>query len=61
LLVLGTAARPAAADVAYRTEIVGIADKALASDLRAASQLVQQQDRKPDSALALQRRAEADR
>jgi translocation and assembly module TamA len=61
LLVSATAARPAAADVAYRTEIVGISDKSLARDLRNASQLVQQEKRKPETALALQRRAEADR
>jgi translocation and assembly module TamA len=61
LLVSATAARPAAADVAYRTEIVGVSDKALARDLHNASQLVQQENRKPETALALQRRAEADR
>jgi translocation and assembly module TamA len=54
-------ARPAAAEIAYRTEIVGVDDKALARDLREASQLVQQEERKPDSLLALRRRAEADR
>lgn len=61
LLVSTAAASPAAAEIAYRTEIVGVSDKALARDLRAASQLVEQQARKPETMLALQRRAEADR
>lgn len=61
LLLFATAALPAAADLAYRTEIVGIEDETLARDLRAASQLVQQEDRKPETALALRRRAESDR
>ncbi|HEX2115020.1 MAG TPA: autotransporter assembly complex family protein [Alphaproteobacteria bacterium] len=61
LLFCAAAAPPVAADIAYRTEIVGVEDKALARDLREASQLVQQEDRKPDSLLALRRRAEADR
>ena len=61
LLLSATAARPAAADITYRTEIVGISDKALARDLREASLLVQQENRKPETELALRRRAEADR
>lgn len=60
-LISATAALPAAANIAYRTEIIGIEDGKLAGDLRAASQLVQQEDRRPETALALRRRAEADR
>jgi translocation and assembly module TamA len=61
VLLCATAARPAAAEITYKTEITGVDDKALLRDLRAASNLVQDEKRKPDSALALQRRAEADR
>src|SRR5687767_12349795 len=61
LLACAALARPAAAEIAYKTEIVGVDDKSLANDLRAASQLVHQESRKPDSLLALRRRAEADR
>ena len=61
LLLPAAAARPAMADIAYRTEITGVSDKALLKDLRNASQLVQDEKRKPETELALQRRAEADR
>ena len=61
IVLLCTIARPAIAEITYKTEITGVDDRALLKDLRAASQLVQDEKRKPDSALALQRRAEADR
>jgi translocation and assembly module TamA len=61
VLLCAMALRPAAAEIGYHTEITGVEDKALLKDLRAASQLIEQEKRKPDSALALQRRAEADR
>jgi translocation and assembly module TamA len=54
-------AREAAADISYKTEIVGIEDSALARDLRDASQLVQLEKRPAASEVALTRRAEADR
>lgn len=54
-------ARPAAADVPYRTEISGIEDRDLARDLRNASQLVELESRPPASEAALTRRAESDR
>jgi translocation and assembly module TamA len=62
VLVLFTAqARPASADIAYKTEIQGVEDKSLIRDLRNASQLVQDEKRLPASEVALRRRAEADR
>ena len=54
-------AGPAAADIAYKTEILGVEDRALVRDLRGASQLVQLENRPPASEVALTRRAEADR
>jgi translocation and assembly module TamA len=54
-------ARPAEADISYKTEIAGIEDGDLLRDLRNASQLVQLENRPAVSEVALERRAEADR
>jgi translocation and assembly module TamA len=54
-------ARRAEADISYKTEIVGVDDRALARDLHNTSQLVQLESRPAASEVALTRRAEADR
>lgn len=61
LALLAVPALAAAAGIEYKTEIVGIEDKALLSELRQASQLVALEDRRPDSETALARRAASDR
>lgn len=50
----------AAAEIRYRTELVGIDDPALAARLREASQLVALADRPPDTEVVLARRAADD-
>jgi translocation and assembly module TamA len=61
LVLCLASARPAAADISYKTEFIGVEDRALARDLRDASQLVQLENRPAASEVALTRRAEADR
>jgi translocation and assembly module TamA len=51
--------RPAAAEIAYKTEITGV-DRALRDELSAGAQLVALADRPPPSIAALRRRAEED-
>src|SRR5262245_38102576 len=57
-LIFATA--PLAADVAYEVDFVGVDDPETEELLRGASQLVTLQDCPPATAMALQRRAEAE-
>lgn len=60
LLVAGSFAS-ARAEIKYRTEIVGVEDRALLDELRAASQLIGLEDRPPENETALTRRTRSDR
>src|SRR5690606_29242124 len=60
LLAAALAGAPAAAAVAYRTEIEGVGDEALESLLIDASELFRLQDEPPETLQSLRRRAEAD-
>jgi translocation and assembly module TamA len=60
LFVLLTVFAPLAADIAYEVRFVGIEDAETEELLRSASQLILLQDCPPATAMALQRRAEAE-
>lgn len=59
-VVLGAAAKSAAAEIRYETDFAGIGNDAIQNDLRASSELVAREDAGAESEAALRRRAVAD-